>query len=135
MVFFHWFWTSEFCWILLRALVSSCSLNGLTRMNERTIGWTKDRTEGSDWMKEPMNKRTNESTKVRTNERNKVNEWTNQWKNERTNERGILYRRNCVKWMNGVSRYLSFFYEKLNGDIAITLSKIVHLKLFRSFLN
>lgn len=51
------------------------------------------------------------------------------------NEWGIFYWRNCVKWMNGVLRYLFFFYEKLNGDIVIMLSKIVYFKLFWSFLN
>lgn len=50
-------------------------------------------------------------------------------------EWGIFYWRNCVKWMNGVLRYLFFFYEKLNGDIVIMLSKIVYFKLFWSFLN
>lgn len=33
-------------------------------MNKWMIGWMKDRMEGSDWMKELMNKRINELMKV-----------------------------------------------------------------------
>lgn len=102
VVFFHWFWTSDFRWILFRALFSLCPLNVLTRMNDRTDWRTMERKEVIEWKNQWMKER----TKVRTN----GTKWMSGQTNEKTNV--TTYSLSNEVNVNEVSRCLSFFYEK-----------------------
>lgn len=67
--------------------------------NERLDGRRIERKDVIEWKNQWMKELTNQRKYERTNGIKRMSEQTDEKTNEWTDERGILYRRNGVKWM------------------------------------